>query len=486
MHLGTDGGVSLPVVIAVDRLTHKPLGATIDALPAAVYGALGGSTVVETTFAGKAGEKITVNVEAQRLGSKLRPVVHLYGPKKLQCAWAWGQPGLAGDARLETTLPESGTYTITLHDAEYAGPAPGFFRIKVGTFDYIDQVFPPVASAETKSFEVFGSKTARTDLLPVAGNIVPLPWPKELALPTGPRPWVERSSRPEFIAPSANGKAMDLPAGPVAVSGKLTAANEEQRFRVTVTPNTKVRFEVFAERIGSPIDAAFVIRNETGGVLAQAEDSPGTLNPVLEYAVPDKVTAVTVGVLDSSGKASPRGFYRLVVDPVKSGGSGDFYAFTPLGRLTIPAGGRVIVPVYIDRRGYQGKIAFTADSFLGGIKFEDTVIAPDADGTLVTVSNNGGNGLGLGEGYVLAVMHWKLSGEHGETRSIFVKGHPLEHIQPWLAGEISLSQTKQKAEDFTIDWRNLPPDAGLSPGGKLSLPFTVKRLDPAARCDSSF
>ena len=291
---------------------------------------------------------------------------------------------------------------------------------------------------------------------------------------------MERSSRPEFIAPSANGKAMDLPAGPVAVSGKLTAANEEQRFRVTVTPNTKVRFEVFAERIGSPIDAAFVIRNETGGVLAQAEDSPGTLDPVLEYAVPDKVTAVTVGVLDSSGKASPRGFYRLVVDPVKSGGSGDFYAFTPLGRLTIPAGGRVIVPVYIDRRGYQGKIAFTADSFLGGIKFEDTVIAPDADGTLVTVSNNGGNGLGLGEGYVLAVMHWKLSGEHGETRSIFVKGHPLEHIQPWLAGEISLSQTKQKAEDFTIDWRNLPPDAGLSPGGKLSLPFTVKRLDPAA------
>ena len=37
-----------------------------------------------------------------------------------------------------------------------------------------------------------------------------------------------------------------------------------------------------------------MIRNEAGAVLAQAEDSPGTLDPVLEYTVPDKVTAITV------------------------------------------------------------------------------------------------------------------------------------------------------------------------------------------------
>src|SRR5205823_2726156 len=122
------GGARLPVIVGVDRLSQKPVTASIDILPAAVHGTVTSSSIAETTFTGKVGEKITVEVEAQRLGSKLRPVVHLTTAKKLQLAWAWGTPALYGDARLEATLPADGTYTITVHDAEYAGPAPGFFR----------------------------------------------------------------------------------------------------------------------------------------------------------------------------------------------------------------------------------------------------------------------------------------------------------------------------------------------------------------------
>src|ERR1700722_2821112 len=133
LRLITENGASLPVIIGIDRLPQKPLTKAIDSLPAAIHGTVSGSAVVETTFPGKANEKITIEVEAQRLGSKLRPIIHLYGPKKLQLDWAWGTPNLSGDARLETTLPESGTYTIAVHDAEYATPGPGYFRLKVGT-----------------------------------------------------------------------------------------------------------------------------------------------------------------------------------------------------------------------------------------------------------------------------------------------------------------------------------------------------------------
>ena len=174
----TEGGASLPVIVGIDRLSHKPLSAVIDVLPAAVYGAVTGSTVVETTFIGKASEKITVEIDAQRLGSKLRPIVHLYGPKKLQLVWAWGIPNLSGDARLEATLPETGTYTITVHDAEYAGPGPGYFQLKVGSFGYVDQVFPPTVGKDSKSIELLGSTTSRVDLPPSKGNAILLPWPK--------------------------------------------------------------------------------------------------------------------------------------------------------------------------------------------------------------------------------------------------------------------------------------------------------------------
>ncbi len=469
----TEGGVSLPMVIGVDRLSQKPFAPTIEALPIAVHGSVSGAAVVETTFKGKANEKVTIEVEAQRIGSKLRPVVHLYNAKKLQLAWAWGTPALSGDTRLEATLPADGTYTITLHDAEYSGPAPGHFRLKVGQFGYVDQVFPPVAGKDTKAVELLGSAVVKADLPKATSRVVLLDFPKAGTW-TGARPWVEVSSRPEFVEPSEPGKVLELPEGRVAVSGKLAAPNEEDKYKVAVKPNTKVRFEVFAERIGSPVDASLVIRNDAGAVLAQAEDSPGTLDPVLEYTVPDKVTSVVVGVVDSAGRGGPRAIYRLVIDPVKDEGLGDFHLITPTQRLTLPANGKAVVPVFVDRRGYVGEIGLVVVHQPGLMGFEWMAISPDADGTLVTITAGDFTATDTG------VAIFAGRGTDGSLREVTIKGHPLERLQPWLASELTVGPTSAKAADFAIEWKNLPADAGLSPAGKLTLPVTVKRLDPAA------
>jgi hypothetical protein len=466
----TEGGVSLPVVIGVDALPQKPFAAKVETLPVALHGAVTGATVLETTFTGRAGQKIVIEVESQRIGSRLKPVVHLYNAKKLQLEWAWGKPGLNGDARLTATLPADGAYTVTLHDAEYAGQNPGAFRLKIGAFDFAEQVFPPVVTKDTKSVELIGSTSAKIDLPAVRGPALPLDWPKTGAW-SGPRPFVEVSSRLEFVEPTTPGKPLELPAGRVGVSGKLSAAGEEDKYRVAVVPNTKVRFEVFAERLGSPIDAALVIRNETGGALAQVEDSPGTLDPVLEYTVPDKVTAVTVGVLDSQGRGGPRGIYRLTVDPVKGEGLGDFRLTTPLLRLSLPAGGRAVVPVFAERRGFARKITLSATGFPAGVKLEGATIPADADGTLVTVTAPAPVPAGL--------IAW--TGRSGiDERLVSFKGHPLERLQPWLATEFAVAPTDAKVADFSIDWKPLPADAKLAPGGKLALPVKLTRTDVAS------
>jgi hypothetical protein len=462
------GGVSLPLVIGVDRLPQKPFAAKIDALPVAVHGSLAGATVVETTFAGTANEKITIEVEAQRIGSKLRPVVHLYDAKKLQLAWAWGTPALDGDARLEATLPADGTYTITLHDAEYAGANPGHFRLKVGTFGYVDQVFPTALARNSRSVSLYGSTTVAVTIPPPKRNIIVIDWPKDGNW-TGPRPWLEQSDRSEFTPTPGSAAAIELPAGAVGVSGKLLKPDAEDRYKVPVKPNTKVRFEVFAERIGSPLDTTLVIRNDAGGVLAQAEESPRTIDPVLEYAVPDKVTSITVGVLDAAGRGGPRGIYRLTIDPVTPEGRGDFRLTTPVQRITLPAGGRVVMPVFAERRGYLGPIDFLKDGLPASVKVEGATIPLGADGTLVTLT---------GTVAEPTVTNWV--GRGGSfARDVYVSNHPLERIQPWLATEIAIAPTNLKAADFTVEWKNLAPDAGLSPAGKLALPVTVKRLDSA-------
>jgi hypothetical protein len=467
----TDHGVSLPLVIGVDRLPQRPLAAAVEQLLVALHGTVGGSATVEARFAGKAGQKVQVEVEAQRLGSKLRPVVHLYNPRRLQLAWAWDQPVLFGDARLEATLPEDGTYTVAVHDTEYAVPGPGFFRLKLGQWSAVDLVFPSaVARGQALSVELLGPSPPARVHLPAQAAIgaAPLAWPKDGSW-SGPRPFVRVSPHAEVLGQPVAGKTQELPAGPVGVSGRLLVPFAEDRYRLPVTPGSKVRLEVFAERYGSPLDAALVVRNEKGDALARAEDSPGTLDPVLEYAVPANVTALVVGVVDAQGRGGPRGVYRLVITPPQSMASkSDLRLHTAAQRITLPVGGAAVVPVLVERRGYPGTIDLAAAGLPAGVVLEGAAIPAEADGALVTVRRGTASGDAV-------VTTWHGRAADGEERVVIVKNHPLERLQPWLATELPLAPTVGKAADFQVDWRGLPADAGLVPAKKMPLPVKVMR-----------
>ncbi|MBI1830680.1 MAG: hypothetical protein HYR84_04430, partial [Planctomycetes bacterium] len=248
----SEDGVSLPVVIGVDELMQQASAAPVTLLPAAIHGAVAGSSTVEVKFTGKAKQKVLVEVEAQRFGSKLRPIVHLYNSQRRQLAWAWGSPSLHGDCRLDSTLPQDGEYIVTVHDAEYAAPAPSFFRLRIGEWSYVDQVFPPAVAADQPWTVSLLGPTAPAQMTlkaPKGSMAYPLPRPKG-DIWNGPRPFVAVGSRAEFMRQPANDKPQDLQEGIVAVSGKLLNANDEHRYRVPVKPLSKVRLEVFAERLG--------------------------------------------------------------------------------------------------------------------------------------------------------------------------------------------------------------------------------------------
>jgi hypothetical protein len=378
---------------------------------------------------------------------------------------------LIGDTRLEATLPTDGTYTVAVHDLEYATPGPGFFRMKVGQWSFADQVFPPVVGPNAKAVDLVGSAMPRRVDVPSLGKetFVVLPWPKE-GVWSGSRPTVELSSRPELLEHAANGRPQDLPIGSVGVSGVLASAYEEDVYRVPVSANSRVRIEVFADRIRSPIDVALVVRNEMGVDLARAEDSPGSLDPVLEYAVPDKVTSLQVAVIDSQGRGSPKGIYRLVIDPVPATTTSDFRLFTSTQRIGSPVGGRSVIPIYAERKGYLGPITLAAEG-LAGVKLDGAVIPAGADGTLVSVTQTASG--------PASISNWNGRSENGIERAVVLRGHPLERLQPWLANELAVANVARKPDEFAIDWRALAPEVGLKPGAKLTLPVKVTRPDPA-------
>jgi hypothetical protein len=464
----TEGGVSLPVIIGVDRLSQQPLVASTTALPVALHGNVGGSQIAETTIQGTAGQKLLVEVEAQRLGGALRPVVHLYDAKRRQITWSWNQPSLNGDTRLEATLPEAATYTIALHDSEYGTPGPGFYRMKVGQWSYIDRTFPSViAAGQPAALELLGlSPAPKLDLSAASvPGVLPLGWPGD-SLWSGPRPWVNVASQPELIEQPASTTPQELPAGQAAVSGRLSAPFEEDRYRVPVTPGSKLRFDVFAERCGSPVDAAILVRNDNGDVLARGEDSPESLDPVLDFVVPANVNAILACVADTQGRGEPRATYRLAID-LPNSPRPDFRLSTTTRQISLPVGGRAVIPIVAERRGYLGPIDLTADLFPGSLRLESTQIPAGADGTLVTVLRDE-------DSFDSAILGWR--GIAGELqRPVTVKGHPIESLQPWLATELAIAPTTSTRTDFDIDWNNLAADAGLVPAGKLALPIRLVR-----------
>ena len=411
-----------------------------------------------------------VEVEAQRLGSKLRPVVHLYSPKKLQLAWSWANATLFGDTRLEAILPEDGTYTITVHDVEYTAAAGSFFRLRIGEWSFVDQVFPPVlARNQAATVELLGMATPlRVELAPPKGlEVMPLAWPKD-GLWSGPRPFVTYSMYPEFVQSPTKDPLLELPQGPAGVSGRLLVPNGEDRYRVLVSPGTKLRLEVFAERIGSPLDAALVVRNEKGDPLARAEDGPGTLDPVLDYSVPNQMKSIIVGVVDAQGRGGPRGIYRLVITPQTPTASKESFQLSTLAqRVSLPVGGRTVIPVFVERQGYQGKIDLVAQ-LPAGVKMDGAVIPEGADGTLVTLQRDE-------TAFEPVVGHWHGRSAEGVVQAVVLKGYPLQRLQPWLATEIALAPSDAKSNDFQVDWGNLLADTGLVPGSKLALPIKVMR-----------
>lgn len=491
----TDGGVSLPVLMAVDRLDQAVVDTKPDAkpqaLPIAVTGSVAGATVAEVRFAGRKGQEVVLELEAQRLGSKLRPTLHLYDEKRVQLGWSWSSVPLFGDTRLVVTLPADGTYIAAVHDAEYAAPNPSYFRLKAGDFSYVDQVFPSVIGStaagggDPKQVELLGRGKGTTASLPSPSRdtFLPLTLPADVTW-TGPRPFVRRSQYAELLEqPAAAGEGQPLPEGAVAVSGRLATPGETDRYTLSVKPGSKLRFEVFAERTGSPIDVALALKAPKGAAaLVRGEDGPNTLDPVLDYTVPAGTETLIAEVIDAQRRGGPRGLYRLVIEVASTTGRVDYALETVAQRVSLPVGGTVVLPVLVERTGYDGAIELDVEGLPKSVQVSGASIPARAEGTLLTFTRTG-------DLTTAALLALKGKGEAGLERPVLIKGHPLSTLQPWLAGELAMAGMVASASDFEIAWRapsSAKPDASTAAGdtgnrivlgAKLPLPIQIKRAD---------
>lgn len=482
LRLATAEGVSNSVVVGLDRLPQQVMAETTAVLPVALHGSVPGSGSSKTSFVGKANEDVLIEVEARRLGSKLRPVIHLFNEQRKQIAWAAPSRTLQGDTRLAAKLPADGKYTVEVHDAQYAPPGPSFFRLKLGQWQFVDLTFP---AAVTKGQDVALELLGNAGVLklpfkaPNDGTVVTTAWPN-FPSASGLPPNVLVSSMTELIeiaavagvAPMASqvvstGEVL-VPAIPVAINGRLDAPGQLDQFRFAVTPGAKLTFEVFAERIGSRIDAVLEVRNKDGAVLASNDDAPMSIDPRLEFVVPANVDAVLVALRDSLMIGNEQAIYRLVVTSTDKP-TPEVIAIAKSEAANIAAGESQVIEILVSRRGYDGPLQLLLPQLPPGVTATGLEIPAGSNGTLLTLSN-------ASETPAQIVTSLSLKSPDGSiVVPIKTELVPDDRSPVWLREQFAVAAVAKPVTPFSIAWADTPSLAQLTLGSKTVLPLTFVR-----------
>ncbi|SIO02054.1 hypothetical protein SAMN05444166_2068 [Singulisphaera sp. GP187] len=288
--LRADGpfGLSNLLLFRVDTLDPFPevepnddsAHANLQRVNTVVSGVLEDRDVDHVRIDGPAGGPLTVEVEARRLGSPLRPVVTLLDREGRSLIQGRETPGLDGDCRVTSRFPSDGTVIVRVHDALFQGGEAASYRIRVFTTPFATALFP-LGGPRGESIDVTAS-----------GGTLDVPLHQRILLPDHPGSLVELTpfdgpsgrllvphrlvvgEGPNLVEPRLapqDRSGTRLPRGSTA-NGWIAMPGEVDHYRVAVRRGERLRVAIQAASLGSWLDSVVTIRDDQGRRIAENDD----------------------------------------------------------------------------------------------------------------------------------------------------------------------------------------------------------------------
>jgi hypothetical protein len=382
----TNDGLSNVVLFSVGELPEhveieseepkKDNGSIKDAqplpVPGVITGTLTGADLDFYAITVKAGERLVLETEAAAAGSAIDTAIEILDASEKIIVKNDDAPGAASDARIEHTFTKPGKYYVRMHDSRYSDQAVNFYRLKVGSYPYAEALFP-----------LGGQRGKPVDVQLLGGNLVQ---PQAVKPDTSatlrfvPVQAAGSASLPmlfvlgdgaETMEPAAEGAAL---APDVVMNGRVAKKGEVDKFKLAVTPGEHWVIEVQASSLGtSQLDALVTVYGPDGKKLVSRDDL-GSADPALPFEVPADVREVTVAIEDLLGRGGLAFGYRLKA----SRGPADFTVALATPFVNVPAGGTMIVPVVVQRRGYDGEVRVRIADLPAGLRQAGGNIPPAA------------------------------------------------------------------------------------------------------------
>ena len=384
--------------------------------PVTVNGTLAGADRDFYRLELSAGDVLTFEVEAQRLGSAIDPVIAVSDAEGNPVARNNDAAGIGVDARLRLQAAKSGTYFVTVHDARFSAQKTNFYRLRVGPIAFADAIFPlGWTRGETASIELSGGSLAAPRRVDAAGDSVRLPG-RRVSLPL---PLV-RGEGPEELEPA--GERPHRLTDSTVVNGRIAKSGETDRYSLDVQEGEEWLIETQAAGLGtSHLYTLLTLYDQDGKKLGSAGDrEPEEMlsfiraraetfgDPHIGFRVPPGVARIDLTMEDLLGRGGPGYGYRLVARKQP----GDFVLRLNEAAVNIPQGGSAALSVTMDRRGYEGAVRLVVDGLPEDIMVEGGHIPAEFGGmTTARTSRTGRVTLTAKPGAKPRRLHFVVHGE---------------------------------------------------------------------------
>ncbi len=354
-------------------------------------------TVVGTIEAGdvdsfrvslKKGDRLSAEAEAMRAGgAMLDAVLNVMSPTGEWLAAVDDTPLRRQDPMVSLIASEDGDYIVQLHESNFEGDESSRYALHIGTFPAPQWVYPAGGQLGQTVAVTFGGdagcpisqeisllqhSVGPTQVFCVNNGVV-----SATGLPFRVNSFGNfLEQEPNATSAESNPAAVELP---VALNGLLQDPGDVDCFRIRAKAGQKFDAEVFASRLGSPVDTLLEIRTLDGTVVALSDDRISHDSQV-SVTFPASSEYI-VQISDKRGNGGDGFFYRVEFSPFEPELTAFLSRPNRLSQerqsIAVPRGNRVVTFLACQRSGFSGDVNLVVSGLPDGVHLPNTMIPAD-------------------------------------------------------------------------------------------------------------